>query len=274
MVITWSEMIYGRSSYNSKCFENPLKPCMNVEFQSICLPLHVLALGMNWTHTGFISAVSGRLVLVSGLFFIHSFANSFSNSTLFISLPFISPGCWNNVLTGIYTCCCFDDQTRTLSWPNCPSSSTTFSVVLQNSLKELSTITVSFLSSCSSETHCSCFTHTIPKKLYLPRSKVTSVIQIQRSAEAVYLAHQLGLTLLTALPSTLHLAFRILSFLGFPPTSPAAPCLFTWFVLFSQFFLAVGVPLGLVVGPLLCFYSPHSWRSHPVSWPEKYHLKG
>ena len=91
MVITWSEMIYGRSAYNSKCFENPVKPCMNVEFQSICLPLHVLALGMNWTRTGFISAVSGGLVLVSGLFFIHSFANSFSNSTLFISSPFISP---------------------------------------------------------------------------------------------------------------------------------------------------------------------------------------
>lgn len=115
--------------------------------------------------------------------------------------------------------------------------------------------------------------HCTPETI-LAKVKSNFCDQIQRSAEAFYLAHQLGLTLLTALSSTLHLASRILSFLGFPPTSPAAPCLFTWFVLFSQFFLAVGVPLGLVVGPLHCFYSPHSWRSHPVSWPEKYHLKG
>ena len=74
---------------------------------------------------------------------------------------------------------------------------------------------------------------------------------------------------------TLHLASRTLSFLGFPPPSPAAPSLsFYLILLFSRFFLAVGVPLGSVAGPLRFFYSPHSWRSHPVSWPEKCHLKG
>lgn len=76
-----------------------------------------------------------------------------------------------------------------------------------------------------SETHSSCFTLTVLQKLYLPKSKVTSVIQIQRSAEAFYLAHQLGLTWLTVVSSTLNLASRILSFLGFPPTLPAAPSL-------------------------------------------------
>lgn len=126
-----------------------------------------------------------------------------------------------------------------------------------------------------SETHSSCFTLTVSQKLYLPKSKVTSVIQIQRSAEAFYLAHQLGLTWLTAVSSTLNLASRILSLLGFPPTLPAAPPLSLYLICpLLPIFFSCWSTLGSVVGPLRSFYSPHSWRSQPVSWPEKYHLKG
>lgn len=113
-----------------------------------------------------------------------------------------------------------------------------FCYVLQNPFKELSAITVSFLSSRSLWNPHQFHPHCTPETI-LAEVKSDSCDSDPKVSWSLFPCPSAGFDVINSSFLTLHLASRTLSFLGFPPPSPAAPSLsFYLILLFSRFFFS------------------------------------